>query len=76
MLIRYKCRCFQDEAVLNVPDRTEGEDVVRWMESLQALIGDDHRKRSALCTATTMEYAKIPVPENSPGIGMKPHLDS
>lgn len=70
--IFYKCRCMKEEATVEMVHRKSGEDVVDWMRKVQEVVGADHFKRSPLCMATKMEYAKIPAPENAPFIGGKP----
>lgn len=75
MTILYKCHCMAAEAAVEVAERRDGEDILDWMQHVQMAIGVDHRKRSVLCMATALEYAKIPVPEGSPAIGVKPRLN-
>jgi hypothetical protein len=59
--VRYKCACLKEEATVHVPERGRGDDVADWVgETVGQAIGADHRKRSPLCQATKMEYAKIP----------------
>lgn len=68
--VRYKCTCMKEEVSLRVPFRKDGEDIVEWMANcVQTALYLDHRKRSPLCMRTAMEYAKMPVPENTPFIG-------
>jgi hypothetical protein len=74
--ITYKCRCMTKEETFDVRNRAEGEDVRTWMHDLQRAMADAHTKRSPLCMATKVEYAKIPHPENADGIGMLPKLNS
>lgn len=57
----YKCQCLPYEISLHVCEREVGEDVLDYMNRVQRAIGMNHLSRSPLCTATTMEYAKIPV---------------
>lgn len=75
MKILYKCACMPAEGEIEVPFRRDGEDIVDWMRGcVEPSIYLDHRKRSPLCCAPTMEYAKIPVSEAADGIGEKPKL--
>jgi hypothetical protein len=74
--ITYKCRCMSAEATFQVRNRVEGEDIATWMYDVQRKMGEDHTKRSPLCLATKVEYAKIPAPENAPFIGGQPKLNS
>ncbi len=68
--VRYKCSCMGAEVSIFVPFRNEGEDIRDWMANcVQAALYVDHRKRSPFCAKTTMEYAKILMPESSPFIG-------
>lgn len=61
------------EAEVFVRYRHDNEDVADWMELVVTYaIANDHMHRSPNCRATTMEYAKIPAPENAPFIGGKP----
>lgn len=71
--IRYKCHCMSAEAIVRVPWRREDQDVVEWVErTCGEAIAADHQKRSPLCLRKTMEYAKLPAPENAPYLGGKP----
>lgn len=70
--IPYKCACMPAEAIVEVRYRNQGEDMLAYMEIVVGTIGADHRKRSPLCQAQAMEYAKLPAPENAPFIGGKP----
>lgn len=36
----------------------------------------DHRRISPTCRSTKTEYCKFEMPENAPGLGMAPKLDS
>lgn len=72
--VRYKCRCLENEVSVRVRYRETHEDISDWMETVQQSIGSDHHKRSPMCRATAMEYAKIPIPENAPGVGMRPKV--
>lgn len=73
--LRYKCRCMDAEASIQVPERQEAEDIIQWMNLVvQAAIYLDHRRRSPSCKTTEMEYAKLPMPENAPFIGGKPSV--
>lgn len=73
----FKCACQPEEIAVEVPDRTEGQDVGDWVGNTVGLaIGEEHRRRSPFCRRATTEYVKIPMPENAPFIGGKPRLDS
>jgi hypothetical protein len=72
----YKCRCMSAEATIQVRHREPGEEITDWMAEVQQEMGRDHSRRSPLCIATTVEYAKIPMPENVQFIGGKPELNS
>lgn len=65
--VRYKCRCMSQEVRLQVRARDKHEEILDFMEKVQASIGDDHHSRSPLCMATTMEYAKVPVDDDMIG---------
>jgi hypothetical protein len=56
--------------------RQEVEDILAWMHKVGIAISADHQIRNPICKATSMEYAKIPTPENAPYIGAKGKLDS
>lgn len=73
--VRYKCRCMEAEAIVGVPYREKDEDLLIWMNGVQRAIGTNHHSRSPYCRATAMEYAKLPMPENSSSIGMKPEVN-
>lgn len=49
MKVRYYCYgCHRNKAV-DVPTRTEAEDVNKWMEKVQQAIGDDHSTYAPNC---------------------------
>lgn len=73
MKILYKCFCMAVEAEIEVMDRPARGDLLDWMQNaVQPSIGVDHRARSPHCRAAALEYAKIPLDEAAPGIGMAP----
>jgi hypothetical protein len=73
----YKCRCMAEEVALEVRNRRHGEDVGEWMHHVvQLAMTTDHMTRSPRCRAATVEYAKLPMAENTPYIGGEPKLDS
>jgi hypothetical protein len=59
----------QDEVTLHMPARSMQEDVIDFVERMQRDIGVDHRKRSPLCMATKLEYAKIPLDKDVDRVG-------
>lgn len=73
MKICYKCACMAAEAEIEVMGRPAGGDILDWMQGVvQPSISVDHRARSPHCRAAALEYAKIPLDEAAPGIGMVP----
>lgn len=73
VVVRYKCRCMTEEASVDVRYRGEHEDVKDWIVVvMSAALIEDHKRRSPLCRSTTMEYVKVPMPENSPMLGGRP----
>lgn len=77
ILVSYKCTCMQDEGSFLVRDRTAVENAVEWVEGPMAkALGADHRRRSPTCTASKVEYVKIPMPENAPYLGGAPVLNA
>lgn len=74
--IFYKCTCMDAEAALSVPCRRPDEDIRDWIAKVQGAIGTHHWTAHPDCRATTMEYAKIPAPENAPYLGAKGKLNS
>lgn len=75
--IPYKCRCMTEEATVSVPARRADVDIVTWVQlTVVGAVTVDHRRRSPLCRSTTMEFIKIPAPENAPHIGGEPRLDA
>jgi len=73
--VAYKCHCMQKEEVLHLAERQSDEDIAFWMTNVvQASIYLDHRNRSPLCRAQSMEYAKIHLPENADFIGQAPKV--
>lgn len=73
--ITYKCKCMAAEETIMIDARQEGEEIIWWMDNtLGPAIAKDHRWRSPVCIATTMEYVKIPVEDDRPiGGPMKEH---
>lgn len=75
--IKYKCQCMKEEVALQVIPRDVNRDIVEWMrEIVQPAIGYDHKTRSPKCHRAKMEYAKIPMDEQSGSVGAKPKLSS
>lgn len=72
MKIFYKCRCMKAEAVIDVPDRRPEGELMEWMGLVQHAIAVDHKALSPRCMAVAMEYAKIPLEDETQGIGVKP----
>lgn len=70
MKIIYKCRCMKHETSIDVPDRRPNTDLMDWMELVQYCMTVDHHWLAPLCRAEGIEYAKIPMDEDAPGIGM------
>lgn len=59
----YSCHlCALKKVTVEVPARTDSQDVKHWMEQvLIYAIADDHRKRSPRCMATSISEVMIPV---------------
>lgn len=76
LAIRYKCRCMEADVEIEVSSRPDGGDLMLWMNVVQHTIALDHATRSPRCQATAMEFAKISVDEDAPGIGIKRRLSS
>jgi hypothetical protein len=75
-LIIYKCPCMQDEATFVVRFRQPDEDVVSWMEEVVAPgLGRSHFSLSPRCTAGKTEYIKIPLLDESRGLGERPNVN-
>lgn len=67
----YKCVCMAAERSVYVQTRQPGQDLQTWMGFLvHTAIAEDHHIISPHCQRVNTEYAKIPLKENSPGIGM------
>lgn len=75
MKIIYKCRCMAAETEIDVPDRRPGTIITTWMDMVMKNIGFDHRELSSHCRSTQLEYAKIPVDEESSQIGTSADKD-
>lgn len=73
--IFYKCKCMQDQAALDVPERPIGGAIEVWMAVVQQAISIDHNNRNPQCRATTLEYAKIPLDDNAPQLGTRAKLN-
>lgn len=67
--VRYKCACMAEEAAIDVPGRRDDELIETWMDVMGAALMLDHRRRSPLCMAKAMQYAKIYVPPHAVMIG-------
>lgn len=77
MKLQYKCKCLVNEVEIEVRERLPDEIIVHWVETVVGYaIGNDHNNRSPTCREKTVEYVKIPVPENAPYIGSKPRMNS
>lgn len=63
--IIYKCRCMAAETEIDVPDRRTGTEIAVWLDMVRGNIAFDHRELSSHCQSTQMEYAKIPLDDNS-----------
>lgn len=69
---------FQCEAICScrtiyfkVRYRRKDEDLLEWMEGVvRPAMGKAHSEQSPLCTATAADL-KMPIPDGSPGIGMR-----
>ena len=70
MQVHYKCKCMAIEAIVDVPTRRIGADILLWMKNTQRDIAYDHNALSPECKEKNMEYAKIPMSEGS-GIGQE-----
>jgi hypothetical protein len=65
---RYKCACMTQEALVLIAERRPNEDISDYMGYVSMALSTDHRRRSPLCLAVTMEYVKLPA-DNPAGIG-------
>jgi hypothetical protein len=72
MNVIYKCRCFEREREVVVPNRVPDTPIEAWMGVVTECLSYDHTMRSPLCRATEMEYVKIPVSPGVEGLGEKP----
>lgn len=66
----------KNEVELVIPDRRANGDLGDWMHMMATCISTDHRAMNPICMRTEMEYAKIPMADNSQGVGMASKLDS
>lgn len=64
---KLRCKCTDGEVTLRVRDRKKEEDIRDYMEHIQEEIGFWHMSRG--CPETNLEYLKIPVPNETKGIG-------
>lgn len=59
----YTCRaCGVHQAEVKVRARRPDEDIMPWMESLTIALTLDHRRRSPLCAAESMDEVRVPLP--------------
>lgn len=59
-----KCKCTDGEVSLDMRDRDTYEDIRDYMQYVQVQVSKWHRDRG--CTATSLEYMKLPVTEGKP----------
>lgn len=76
MIVLYKCKCMQDQVGVEIRPRGSHENIEDWMIVLSEALSSHHKNLNSNCMETKMEYVKIPISENSKGIGMAPILDS
>ena len=68
--VRYKCRCFAEERTVQVIARHPANVVTAWLNIVvRPALEADHRKRSPLCMAKTLEYTKLPIDEPTGLVG-------
>ena len=60
--ILYTCgACGLEDVGLDIRERGENEDVIQWMNDVvKPALGEDHRRRSPYCLASTLDAVKIP----------------
>lgn len=58
------------ERTILVTDRVPGSDLGEWMHVMETSMSYDHRANNALCQATKMEYAKIPLAHEDAEVGV------
>lgn len=75
MKISYKCKCMAKEVEIDVPDRRPFTDIRPWMEMVQGCMGYDHTALSPHCRRQEVEYCRIPIDEDSVGVGIPPEKD-
>jgi hypothetical protein len=69
----WKCACTPREQTCEVLARDDGEDIIHWMEYVQAFVGREHHLVSPACRQTTLEYLKIPTEPNGSIGAPRPH---
>lgn len=76
--IQYICaRCMHELRTVFVRYRYNTEDVGYWAENIvQWEIELDHDRNSPYCLVHHFNHVRVPTPENSPGIGIRPILHS
>lgn len=63
----YKCACMEQERAFYVRERRQDEDIGAFLEKIvQPALTNNHRSRSPLCAAKTLEYLKMPIEDNKP----------
>ncbi len=68
--VLYTCApCGILDRKVTVAHRKHGEPIGKWMQHVSQRIADDHRSHSPLCTAKAMTNAKIPLLNETAGIG-------
>jgi hypothetical protein len=67
--IPFKCECMQDEGMLALPERGDGEDILVFMNRIRAVLSEEHTRRSPQCHSPKVEYIKIPMDEQKDVIG-------
>lgn len=70
--LTYKCACMSCDAIVDVPERPPGSDLMLWMGVVTATIAMDHGTRSPRCRSTAMQYVKTPLVDTDVPIGERP----
>ena len=69
MIVSYKCRCLKAEREVEIDGRGADEDLGPFMERMRCDVAADHSRCSPFCTASTLQYLKVP--SSQAGVGRR-----
>ena len=70
----YKCTCTREETPVAIEYRDPDVPSDIWMLGVRAALKADHARRAPWCDLSYLEYVKIPHPDKTVLLGVKPNL--